>query len=190
MALQLGCHADAGVFDGQAGLIGFAAKRDRDSAAGLGILGRVVEQVRDDLFQTGRVAVDPERLGTETGREFVPERFDQGKRCLDGVVDDRVEVDGILAKLDLSARDPRDIKKIFEQSRHMVDLAPCDIERFFDQGVPPHLQANDLQGIRQRRQRVAQLVGQHRQKLILALTGLLKLFGLAPEAASPFAFDR
>ena len=35
--------------------------------------------------------------------------------------------------------------------------------------------------IRQRRQRVAQLVGQHRQELVLALTGLLQFLGLPEE---------
>ena len=44
--------------------------------------------------------------------------------------------------------------------------------------------------IREGRQGVAQLVGQHGQELVLALTGLLQFLGLAAGAASPFAFDR
>ena len=63
----------------------------------------------------------------------------------------------------------------------MLDLAPRDIERFFDHGISLHLQADDLQGIGEGSQRVAKLVGQHGQELILALAGLLQLLGLAQE---------
>ena len=64
--------------------------------------------------------------------QLVAERFDQGKGRLDGMGDDRVEVDGLLAKLDPSARDPRDVEKVFEEPGHVLDLAPRDVERFFD----------------------------------------------------------
>ena len=65
VSLHLGRDADPGVSHSQHGLVAFAAERDRDPAAGLGVLGGVVQQVRDDLFQTGRVALDPQRLGRE-----------------------------------------------------------------------------------------------------------------------------
>ena len=55
---------------------------------------------------------------------------------LDGMVDDRVQVDDLLAKLDASARDPRDVEQVFEQPGHVLDLALGDIERLFDQGIP------------------------------------------------------
>ncbi len=46
---------------------------------------------------------------------------------------------------------------------------------------PFYLHADDLQGICQRRQRVAQLVGQHGQELVLSLTRLLQFLGLPEE---------
>ena len=179
-ALHLGRDADAGVSHPQDGLIAFAAERDRDPAAGLGVLGGVVEQVRHDLLQPGRVAFDPERLGREIDRELVPERLDQGQRRLDGMVDDRAEIDRLLAELDLSPRDPRDVE---EDLRAAASCAGSAVRAISSDSsirrISRDLQANDLEGVRQGRQRVAQLVGQHRQELVLALARLLQLFGLA-----------
>ena len=53
----------------------------------------------------------------------------KGRRRLDGMGDDRVEVDGLLAELDLPARDPRDVEQVFEQPGHVLDLPPGDLER-------------------------------------------------------------
>ena len=96
-----------------------------------------------------RVALDPKRLGG-TSDELVPVRigFD-GQRCLHGVVNDRFEIDRIPAKLDPSAScDARDIKKIFEQSRHGERRRATSSDSSIIADCP-HLQPDDLQGIRE-----------------------------------------
>ena len=66
--LHLRRDADAGVADPQHGLVVLAGQADRDPAARLGVLGGVVQQVRDDLLQAGRVALDRDGLGGSIDR--------------------------------------------------------------------------------------------------------------------------
>ena len=86
----------------------------------------------------------------------------------------RAEPDRLKAQFDLALRDARDIEQVIDQSGHMADLPiehlhRAPLRRFGLKGS-----GEQARGIAHRRQRVTQLMGQHRQELILAAVGLAK----------------
>ena len=85
------------------------------------------------------------------------------------VRDSRGEIDRLFTKLDLSAGDPRDIEQIFEQPRQVPHLAIDNLPGLLHMGIAGFAHADDLRRDSDRREGVAQLVSQHRQKLVLRL---------------------
>ena len=81
----------------------------------------------------------------------------------------RRDIDGLLAKLDRSSRDARDFEQVVEQSRQKTHLAIDGLSRLVDHRVPGIGATDDLHGDLDRRERVAQLVREHGEKLVLGL---------------------
>ena len=81
---MLGGDADAGVPHPHDGLAAFPLGGEPDVAAPLGVLGGVVEQVREHLRQPGRVGVQGDRLGRQGDGEFVAACLDERAAGLDG----------------------------------------------------------------------------------------------------------
>ncbi len=83
--------------------------------------------------------------------------------------------------MNLASGDPRDVQKVVDQAGHVAHLTRGEVAgRFNRRGVGAG-QANQLQGVADWGQGVAQLVGQHRQELVLAAVGLGKFVGPAAE---------
>ena len=96
-------------------------------------------------------------------------------RCLG---DDVPQVDFLQIQRDASARDSGDVEKIVEQAGHVRDLAADHIVRALDDGA---LLAEALEQLERRahgRERIAQLVGEHRQELVFLAGGLGQLHGM------------
>ena len=129
--LHLGRDADPGVSHSQHGLVALSRQRERDLAAGLGVLRGVVQQVRDDLLQAGRVAFDRGRLGREGLESSCRDASNKGRAASTACVDDRVQVDDLLAELDL----PRVIRETSKRSSSRRVMCWIwrlgDIERLF-----------------------------------------------------------
>nr|GEU28230.1 hypothetical protein [Tanacetum cinerariifolium] len=146
----------------------------------LAVLGRVLrgvaQQVRQYLHQAFLVAHDQRRVGRQLETELVAARAHQRRHLLDGVVDEVAHVQALGMQLHQAARDARDIEQIVHQRGHVHHLAADDLAGLADAGVvqPGHLQ--QVGGGADRRQRVAQLVRQHRQELVLALVRVGQLF--------------
>ena len=156
-------------------------------AARLGVLGGVVEQVREHLLQPGR-RPPPRQSGSAGSVDLqrVPPRLDQrardstAARCAIGA-----RSTALLAQLDLAAGDPRDVQQVVDQPGQVPHLALHQ----------PRIRARS----RRRRaaalhaaapplviggQRVAQLVGEHGQELVLAPVRGGQLLGAARSSSS------
>ena len=100
--------------------------------------------------------------------ERVSADIDQGPAGFHRSINDGPGVEGLYLKLDLAASDARDIEEIVDQSDEMVDLPGDDI------AGPEHAFLLEIEHLEQLGggadgcQRVAQLVGEHRQELVLA----------------------
>ena len=90
---------------------------------------------------------------------------------LQRVPDELVELQPFALKLDLVSRDPGDIQKIVDQSGELIDLSLDDGLGPARLVTPRSCAAQDVQAVLDGSQRVAQLVGQHGKKLVLALIG-------------------
>ena len=81
--------------------------------------------------------------------------------------------------LDLAQRDARNVEQIVDQPRELRRLTSDDISGLDDRLVRRLAHLYDLGRERDRGQRIAQLVGQHRQELVLAPIDVLKRLGHA-----------
>ena len=98
--------------------------------------------------------------------------LDQRANGFDGLVDDRRQFDALLAQLDLAARDAAHVEQVVDQPRPSArPAAPASRTPSSTRLPLAAAEAQHSAGVADRRQRVAQLVGQHRQELVLAAVG-------------------
>jgi len=141
---------------------------DTHGAAHGSELCRVVEQVREHLFQATRVTVDEGgRSDTRFEGEPLLFRFEERLTTFHGLLHDSVQIDGFSTKLDLPGIGARDVQKVVHQSHHQIQLPVQDAESAIGSGAGGPRVLQNLHGISHRGQRVSELVGEQRQKLVL-----------------------
>ena len=91
-----------------------------DVSAVLGVLGGVRQQVRHDLREPGRVAVDRETILRHVHGQMQPASFEEWARGLDGLRDECAHLDPAVLELELSTRDARDIEQVVDQTDQVV----------------------------------------------------------------------
>jgi hypothetical protein len=149
---------------------------DADGPARLGIFDGVVEKIGEDLREAHRIGVDVERFGRRRHRQGMAAAFERGLRGFDGVGDGVAQIDARPAQLDLPARDARHLKQIVDQPDEMLRLTVDHAEELATAAVALRRFAlQHIDGVADRRERIAQLMRQRRQKLILAAIGLAQL---------------
>ena len=87
-------------------------------------------------------------------------------------VDHALEGDALLAHQQAAARNARDVEQVVDQARHLVDLAVDDLAAPLQLGFRRSLPLEDRHRVADRRERVAQLVGERGQELVLAPVGV------------------
>ena len=182
-------NADAVVAHPDFDLRPLAADAETDAPSPLGVFGRVAQDVAQGLREPQRVGVDPERRIGNLGRELVPALLYQGLHDLDGARDQRRKLDRLARQVDLAARDARHIEQVVDQSREVRELPLDHVARPAQLWVGYRLHAHELYGTQNRRQRIAQLVREHREELVLVAVRLLqRLF--RPGPLGNFALQR
>jgi hypothetical protein len=88
---------------------------------------------------------------------------------LDGSGHDISELDRLTIEVDLSARDPRDVQQVVHQASQVSDL-PIDHRQLAELSA---LEPHQLHRGRDRGERVAQFVSEHREEFILRTIGRL-----------------
>jgi hypothetical protein len=149
---------------------------------------RVVDEVGEDLAHADRIGVDHEALAAIDKRHAVSRIVDRRAVVLDGVADRGGEVDRRLAQLDRPAVDARQLEEVVDQAHEVRGLT---LEHFVhaSRGLAVGRHAQDLQAVAQRRKRIAELVGERRQELVLAPVGLAQRF-LGFLASRDFGLER
>jgi hypothetical protein len=84
----------------------------------------------------------------------------------------RFQIDVVLLELELPARDARYVEQIVEQQRHALHLARNDFAAPLALAVVGRVGVEDAHCIADRRQRIAQLMCQRGEELVLAAIGL------------------
>ena len=147
-----------------------------DAAARFGELRGVVR-----MFATtcARRAASPSTGSGSSGMatvKRVPPRLERRPAGLDGLGDDVTRTSRISRRRPISPRVMRDTSTRSSMSRHEVLDLPLNHRHRLAALRRRHVrQADELRGEPNRRQRIAELVRQHRQELVLAPAGLLQL---------------
>ncbi len=100
---------------------------DRHGTLRRGVPGRVRQQIRDDLGEPHRVAVNPQSLFRHLDREPMAALLEQVARDLDRLGDGVGDLHGLLAQHDLPPRDLRDVEQIVDETNQVTDLSVDDL---------------------------------------------------------------
>ena len=170
MGLQIRRDALAVVLDGEprAALLG----RHRDGDVAAAILGRVVEQVLDHLLEPHRVGVDPGLGARDDDRGAIG---NQRAIVAGGALGKVAQLERLLAQRQLAARYARHVEEIVHQAAQLAHLA---LDRRHSEARLAVLEFRAGEEIRRhgdRGERVAQLVREHGNELVLADIGLAQL---------------
>ncbi len=110
--------------------------------------------------------------------------FDQALRFFDRLLDDAPDFDRLLLEGDSALRNSSDVEQIVDQPRELIGL-PARNGQGAIAAVAVELSSRD--SVEHRRQRVAQLMPQHREEFVLALIGLREFS--EPDFQFAFQFD-
>ncbi len=160
-----GFQANPGVTDLHLRAVAEHAGAQLDAAVGFGILGRVVEQVGEYLRQPRLVGDERHGLLGQVHHQRVSALFDQRTRGLDGAFHDLAQRCRVLAQGELGLADPGNVEQVIDQAHHQRQLPLHQCQQL---AVHRGGHAQHGQRVLQRCQRVAQLVRQRRQELVLA----------------------
>ena len=169
---------DAGIFHAQHGLLSLLGERERNPPAVGSELDGVAQQIYHDLLQPRRVGLQPDDFRGQRYRQGLDVPVDQGANGLDRLFHDAAQRHPFRLQADSSARDAGNLQEVVHQPRQVPHLPLNDGPGFLLQRVRAVLQAQDVQGVHDRRQRVAEFVREHCQELVLAAVRVGKLAGL------------
>ncbi len=155
----------------------------RDAAARVGELDRVVQQVREDLHEARVIGVDVDRLGRQRHVRGEPAGVEGGAVAFHRVADQLRDQRRLGLELDLARGDARDVEQIVDETDHLRDLALHHRPHPRDRAGRVVRQAQDVEAGAQRGQRIAQLVGEDGDELVLAAIDVAQLLFLD---AQPF----
>ena len=179
----LGRNPPPVVADADDHLAGLPPAVDRDMPARFGVLRRVVKEVRDHLSQAHQVAIDVEGSYRHVHRKMVLSGFEERPGHLHCARYCSRQIEPLAPQIDLPHRRPGDVQQIVHQARQVRDLALDHRALAFGGRIlgphPHHVQGGDDGS-----ERVAQLVAENSEELVLVPIGFEQLprqgLGLAP----------
>jgi len=175
---HLGRHADAVVDDTHDRLRRVGAERDDDAPAVGRVLGRVVDEVADDLREPRLISRHPDWIRRQLDAQVVVRRVDRGLAELERGPDHGAQIEAVAAQVDLAGGDSRDVEQLVDQLDEQAALPIHHAEHPLPHRRFARAVQQNLQTIAKRAERIAQLVREGRQELVLAPVGLAKrLFG-------------
>ena len=164
-------------------------ERDPDRAPGRRVLGGVVHQVGEHLLKPDRVAEHGHGSVRKRQVELLLLRVELGPLGLDREADCGSQVHGRPLELDAAAGDARHVEQVVEQPREVVRLAAHHAARALRARLERGARVDERDRVHDHGERVAQLVGQHGEELVLAAVGAHRLLArgvrLAPRGLLP-----
>ena len=140
---------------------------------------------------SSRVGSASRRIGS-SGRSTVnswPRSSSADRTDLDRAPDHRGQVDDLLAELDLAPADPGDVHQVVDQPGEVDHLPLGHRPLGLDPSAVPVRLSHQVEGVADRGERVAELVGERGEELVLAAVGLGQFLHAASQLAlQPLAF--
>ena len=91
-----------------------SSRRDRDATSLLHVFAGIRQEVTEDLFQPHRVAFDHHRLGGHGDAQLVPPLLGQCSNGFDRPEDDRGQIEGVHAEVNLPFGESGDVKQVLD----------------------------------------------------------------------------
>jgi hypothetical protein len=129
---ERGRDADARIDDADHCGAVIVADADVDPSAGRRVLGRIGDEVDEDLLEPRRVRDDAQRDPRQGQAELMPARVHDGKRDVHDPREDRPEVDALLLERDLAAAHARRFEQVVDEASHVHDLPLGHLARAVD----------------------------------------------------------
>src|SRR6185369_10567821 len=120
-------EADASITDPNHRLVALFLDREPNTAAPIGELAGIVEQVAHNLRQPNRVPGDVKGFGRERNGDFMTEALAERPDGFDGVVHDRGELGSLLAELDRAPTDAADVEQVVNLAYRVLHLPVQDL---------------------------------------------------------------
>ena len=168
-------NADAGVAHVEQRLVAIAPDADLDMPAGRRVLERVGQQIADDLVDARGIGVDPDRRRVQLELVLLHGAGDFERRR--GALHQRREIQRMARQADLARDHARHVEQVFHHVREVARLPRDDAARAAGQFAVGIDATEHLDRGRDRRQRIAQLVTEHREELVLRA---VRRLGLEP----------
>ena len=169
---RLGRDADAAVAHADLELAVPLARRQLHASAVRRVLDRVREQVAEDLLQPDRIGVDHQRILRKGDRQLLAAGARHRRHRVRRFRDRLPHGEATLAQLDLAAADARDVEQLVDDPHHVAGLTLDDGQLALGGAAIP---LHHLEGSHHRRERIAQLVPEHGEELVLAPVGVLQV---------------
>src|SRR5438876_7523116 len=137
-------------------------------SAGRRELGRIEDEILDDLLNPSHVSENRHRAFRKIGGEIqvlICQNDAQGINTSPG---DSDQVRVFLVQLNLPMSNSADVQQIFEQASHMLDLALHDLAAPLDHGWVVLAGTDDPNCGPNRRQWIPEFMGEHRQEFLSA----------------------
>ena len=176
----LWANADARIAHLEHRLFTVAGQRNLYRAAAIGELDRIVQKILDDLGEAQGIGVGVKRFSRQADGQLPVAPVGHGLKLRHRVLDRSAEVGSLSTQLDMAAGDAGDVEQVVDQARHMIDAALDRVARCDRFPLPTADHVEDMDSIAQRRQRIAQLVREGRQKLVLPPIGGRQVDRIAP----------
>ena len=151
--------------------------RHGDSSALRRVLRRVVQEIGEDLAQAHRIPVNGDWRVEGMNRQTVPGCVDERPADVDRVSNDPDQIGMLAMERDLSAGDPRDLQQVVDEPDHVIDLALHHLAHARRDRIGRFRQPEHLDRVGDGRERVPQLVRQHREELVFPAVRLVQRRG-------------
>src|SRR5208337_1266329 len=145
---------------------------DLDPAVALRELPGVLQQVFQNLSQTGTVAVHPDGDLGKPGLDRDARVLKDFALVFRGEPGETRQVGSLPVQVDRATRDPRYVHEIVDEPSHVRDLTVHHVANESDHRRVVTSKVKQVDRVSQRRQGVPQLVCQHAQELVFAVGGL------------------
>ena len=144
---------------------------ERHVAAAGRVLGGVGQQVGDHLHESIVVAIERQSRRGHVHAERVPVPLHERARHVHGTVDHEAHLGPGAPERHLAARQAGEVEQVVDQPGHVADLALEDLALAREDVRIAHL--HQFQRGQRRRQRIAELVAERGEEVVLGLVGVL-----------------
>src|SRR5262249_33929736 len=137
-------------------------------SAGRRELGRIEDEILDDLLNSSDVSENRHRALRKIGREIQVLVCQNNAQSINASAGESDQIRVFLVELSLSLSDSADVQQIFEEAGHMLDLAVHDPTAPLDHGWVVLAATDDPNCGANGRQWVPEFMGEHRQEFVSA----------------------